>query len=167
MTRLMVRRTRELSSATRIEIVSSIASAILLTAVIAWIYGGSINRLQIAGAVVVLLWTGVTLYRFGDRLRRPALDPATPCAEYYRRELELRRDHLGSLWLRHGPLALALLMFAGVVAGNGLPAFSRFARTLPFLAALGVWVAFGVRRRILQRRAIRDEWRELTTPSGN
>jgi hypothetical protein len=163
------RRTQELSARTRSEILISVGSALLLIGVVAW-------RLQIAhesllafGLAAAIAWVIVSLYLFRRRIwwhdaSRPDAVAAT-CLEYYRKELERRRDHLRSAWLWHGPLLLAALMLIAVLRGRPNIAFQPLRNALPLIILLAVWVGFGVWRRRIQARGLQREIDELV-PAG-
>lgn len=98
----MNRRTEELSSSTRSEILMSIGAALFLVGVVAL-------RLQIAhegllefGFAAAMAWVAISLYCFRHRIwRDPSRDAvAATGLEYYRGELERRRDHLRNGWWR-------------------------------------------------------------------
>lgn len=159
------RRTQELSSRTRSEILMSIGAALLLVGVVAW-------RLQIAhegllefGFAAALAWVGISLYRFRRRLWRKDLPRPDAVAatglEYYRAELERRRDHLRNEWLWHGPLFLASIIFIGVLTGRANLSFQPLRNILPLLVLLAAWTGFGVWRRRLQARDLQREIDEI------
>jgi hypothetical protein len=159
------RRTKELSSSTRSEILMSIVAALLLVGVVAW-------RLQIAhegllefGFAAAAAWGAISLYCFRRRIwrsdtsRRDAV--AATGLEYYRTELERRRDHLRNEWLWHGPLALASVIFLAVLTGRANIAFRPLRNILPLLVLLAAWTAFGIWRRRLQAKDIQREIDEI------
>ena len=162
------RRTQELSARTRSEILFSIGSALLLIAVVAW-------RLQIAhesllafGLAAAVAWVILSLYWFRRKIRwrdtaRPDAVAAT-CLEYYRKELERRRDHLRSAWLWHGPLLLAALILIAVLKGRTNIVFQPLRNALPLIGLLAAWVGFGMWRRRIQSRGIQREIEELAPP---
>jgi hypothetical protein len=156
---------QELSLHTRSEILMSIASALLLVGVLAW-------RLQIAhesllelGLAAAIAWIIISLYSFRRRIwwratsRRDAV--AATCLEYYRTELERRRDHLRNVWLWHGPLLLASIILIAVLRGRANIAFQPLRNALPLIILLAAWVGFGIWRRHLQARSLQREIDEL------
>jgi len=159
------RRTEELYSSTRSEILMSIGAALLFVGVMAWRFAPAYDRLQELGFAAVLAWAVISLYRFRHRIWRQ--DPSRPDAvaatglEYYRGELERRRDHLRNGWLWHGPLFLACLILIAVLMGKPFPGFQRLRSVLPLVALLAVWTGFGLRRRHLQARELQREIDEL------
>ena len=81
--------------------------------------------------------------------------------EYYRRELEQRRDHLRSTWLWNGPLVLACLILAGIVGGRAFAGLERFRSSLPLIALLVIWTAYGLWRRRRQAGELQREIDEM------
>jgi hypothetical protein len=81
--------------------------------------------------------------------------------EYYRRELERRRDHLKKAWLWHAPLFLACLVF---VVSKVYPNFERLKNALPFIILLAIWIVIGIGLRRREDKALRTEIAELDTP---
>ncbi len=161
------RRTEELSSRTRSEILMSIGAALLLVGVVAW-------RLEIAhegllkfGLGAAIAWIGISLYCFRRRIwrrdtsRRGAV--SATCLEYHRTELERRRDHLRNVWLWYGPLFLASIIFIAVVTGSRNIAFQPLRNVLPLIALLVAWTGFGIWHRRLQAKDIQREIDEIAT----
>src|SRR5262249_37012935 len=151
--------TEELYSSTRSEILMSIGAAVLLVAVMAWRFAPSFGQLQWVGFAAVLVWVAISRYRFRRRLSRA--DAATTGLEYYRQELERRRDHLRNEWLWHGPLALAcVLLVATMLQKTGL-GFDRLTSAVPLIVLLVAWTVFGIRRRLIQARNLQREIDEI------
>src|SRR5579864_649911 len=105
---ILNRRTEELSSSTRSEIVMSMGAALLFVGVMVWRFAPTYERLQEVGFGAVVAWVVISLYLFRRRIwgRRPPRPDAAAatCQDYYRQELEQRRGHLRNAWLWHGPL---------------------------------------------------------------
>jgi hypothetical protein len=157
------RRTEELSSSTRSEILMSIVAAVLFVGVMAWRFAPSYNRLHELGFVAVIAWVVISLYWFRRRIwRRDVSRPDAAAAtglEFYRKELERRRDHLRNGWLWHGPLLLAsVILTAILISGKALQPFRN---VLPLVVLLTVWTAFGFRRRLRQARELQREIDEM------
>jgi hypothetical protein len=163
---LVNRRTEELSSRSRSEILMSIGSAVLLFAVLGWRLAAAHEEQLEVGFAAVLVWVAVSLYGFRRRIwRRAAPRPdavASSGLEYYRAELERRRDHLRNEWLWHGPLFLAAIILAALFTGKRHLAFQPLRNVLPLLVLLALWVGFGLWRRRLQARQLQREIDELT-----
>ena len=157
------RRTAELSSSTRSEIVMSMDAALLFVAVMVWRFAPTYERLQEVGSAAVIAWVVISLYLYrrriwGRRHSRPDAAAAT-CLEFYRKELERRRDHLRNPWLWHGPLFLAcMILIAILIRGN---AFQPLRNVLPLVVLLAVWTGFGVWRRYRQARELQREIDEI------
>jgi hypothetical protein len=159
------RRAEELSSSTRSEILMSIGAALLFVGVVAWRLGPAHGRLQEVGLAAVIAWAVISLYWFRRRIWRR--NPARPDAiaatglEYYRKELEQRRDHLRNAWLWHGPLFLACMILIVVLTGKAFTGPERLRSVLPLVVLLAVWTAFGVTRRLRQARELQREIDEI------
>lgn len=157
------RRTEELSSSTRSEIVMSMGAALLFVAVMVWRFAPTYERLQEVGFAAVIAWVVISLYRFRSRIwaRRPSRPDAAAatCLEYYRKELERRRDHLRSAWLWHGPLFLACATLIVILIRG--KAFQPFRNVLPLIVLLAVWTGFGIWRRHRQAKELQREIDEI------
>jgi hypothetical protein len=162
--RIVNRRAEALSASTRSEILMSIGAAVLFVAVMVWRFGPLDSRLFQAGFVAVAVWVGISLFRFRrwaarDRPRADAV--ASTGVEYYRQELERRRDHLRNEWVWHGPLLLACFMLIAIVAGRAYPGMSRLWSVLPLIVVLLAWTVFGLVRRLRLAKALQAEIDEL------
>jgi hypothetical protein len=159
---IVKRRTEELSSSTRSEILMSIGAALLFVAVVAWRIGQVHDRLPELGLGAVLAWVVISLYWFRHRIwRRNPSPPDTIAAtglEYYRKELERRRDHLRNGWLWHGPLFLACTVLVAILAAETFRGYQDLRNVLPLVVLLAVWTGYGTWRR---RRQARDLQREI------
>lgn len=159
------RRTWEIHSSTRSEIIMSISAALFFVAVMAWRFASAQDRLLQFGFIVVIAWVLVSLYWFRDRIWRqdpPRTDAvAATSLEYYRNELERRRDHLRNAWLWNGPVFLAFMIFVVTLAGKAFPGPQRLRDVLPFLVLLAVWTGVGFRRRRSQAKELQREIDEI------
>jgi hypothetical protein len=159
------RRTEELSSSTRSEILMSIGAALLFVGVVAWRLAPAHDRLQEVGFAAVIAWAVISVYWFRRRIWRRS--PARPDAiaatglEYYRKELEQRRDHLRNAWIWHGPLLLACMVLVAIWIGKTFPAFRRLRDVLPLVVLLVVWTGFGLTRRYGLARELQREIDEI------
>ncbi len=167
------RRTEELYASTRSEILISIGAALLLVGVTVLRFGQFRNPTEQIGCALVVVWVAATLYRLRGRIwRRPARADAAAAAgvDYYRRELERRRDHLRDAWLWHGPLFLACVILAGVWSGwsfrIGFRGGMGVDRVTPLVVLLALWVGYGLRRRLRQARELQREIDELARGGG-
>jgi hypothetical protein len=157
------RRTRELVSTTRSEILSSIGAALFFGIVVAWRFAGEQDRLVQYGCAAVVLWAAITIFRFRLSIRPNMSQPdffASTGVEHYRTELFRRRDHLRSAWVWHGPLWLAGIVSMAALAGRVVP--GRLWDALPVLLLLAGCAAIGVRRRLRQAAELQHEIEELT-----
>jgi len=128
----------------------SIGAALFFLVVVPWRLAAEMGRVPMVGLIAAVVWVLISLYWFRDRIWRkePARDAlAAPGLEYYRRELERRRDHLRNAWLWHGPLIVACVFFVAIVAGRAYPGIERLSSVLPLVALLVVWTGYGIHRR--------------------
>jgi hypothetical protein len=161
---ILKQRTERLYSSTRSEILMSIAAAVLFVGVMAWRLGPAHDGLEQVGFAAVIVWVIVSLYWFRYRIRRRPPRPDAPAAaglEYYRAELERRRDHLKNEWLWHGPLFLACVTLVAILTRHVFSGFQPLRNVLPLLVLLAVWTGFGFWRRLRQARELQREIDEL------
>jgi hypothetical protein len=159
------RRTEELSASTRAEIWMSIGAAVLFVGVMAWRLRPAHAGLLVAGFGAIVVWVAISLYRFrrwAGRERSRADAVAASGLEYYRRELERRRDHLRNEWVWHGPLLLACFVLIALVADRAYPGVERLWSVLPLVVVLLVWAIFGIVRRRRMANALQAEIDELS-----
>jgi divalent metal cation (Fe/Co/Zn/Cd) transporter len=159
------RRTEELSSSTRSEILMSVGAALLFVAVMAWRFAPIHDRLLEVEFAAVVAWAVISLYWFRRRIWRR--NPASPdalaatCLEYYCKQLEQRRDHLRNAWLWNGPLFLACMILIAVLLRKAFPGMERLPTVLPLFVLLAVWAAFGLTRRLRQAGDLQREIDEI------
>ena len=160
---IMQRRTEELYSSTRSEILMSIGAALLFVGVMAWRLAPAVERLQQLGFAAAMVWVVISLYRFRRRIWTRHSSPPDAIAatglQYYRRELEQRRDHLRRAWLWHGPLILAILI--AILTGNAFSGYQPLRNVLPLVVLLAVWTGFSLTRRHRQARELQREIDEI------
>jgi hypothetical protein len=142
-----------------------IGAALLFVGVMAWRFAPTHNRLQELGFAAVIAWVVISFYRFRHRIwrRDPSrLDAVVATGlEYYRRELERRRDHLRNAWLWHGPLFLACVILIAILIERAFPGSERLRNVLPLVVLLAVWTGFGFRRRRRQAKELQREIDEI------
>jgi len=159
------RRTLAVYSSTRSEIIMSIGASFFFIAVMAWRFASAMDRLLQFGFIAIIAWILVSLYWFRDRIWSQNLPPrdavAATSLEYYRKELERRRDHLRNAWLWNGPVFLASMILCVTLAGKAFPGPQRLRSVLPLLILLAVWTAAGFRRRWRQARELQREIDEI------
>jgi hypothetical protein len=164
------RRTEELYSSTRSEILMSLLAAIVFVGVMAWRLAEIPAGWQQVGFAAAIAWVLISLYWFRRRIWRqpPARADATAASglEYYRLELAQRRDHLRREWIWHGPLFLACLILAAILAGRTFSGYRPPYDVLPLIVLLAVWTGYGLARRLRQARELQREIDELERP-GN
>jgi hypothetical protein len=162
---LITRRMRDLRARTRMEIIFSIVAGMFFAVIAGWRILSAQDLFQQAGVGLVVIWILISAYRFRayiwQRDPRPADALAAPAAEHYRRELEIRRDHLRNIWIWNGPLVLALLFFLITLGRAVYPHLEQLVKAIPFLTALLVWLIFTTRQRRRQVREIEEEIQEL------
>lgn len=160
------RRTWELFSTTRSEIITSIAAALFFASVMAWRFAPERNRLVQFGCAGVIAWAAVTVFRYRGSIRRNAPQPdalARTGLEHYRAELLRRRDHLRSAWIWHGPLLLACIFSAAILTARIVP--GRLWDALPVFLLLAGWAVIGIKRRHKQAADLQQEIDEITAVS--
>jgi hypothetical protein len=158
------RRTEGLYASTRSEILMSIGAALLLAGVMAVRFAPYREPLLLPVLAAIVVWVAASLVWFRGRIFHrdpPRPDTAAPGIEYYRRELERRRDHLRNGWVWNGPLFLACLMLAVTLTGRKFLGFDRFASALPLVAVLVLWTAYSFRRRRLLAKELQREIDDL------
>jgi hypothetical protein len=163
--KLIKRRTGELYSRTRVDILLSICAALCLPLMMLARYPALVGLPQQIGFAAVGAWIAVSVYRFRDRIWRSSPEPvdavAASSVQFYRKELERRRDHLRNAWIWHGPLFLACTVFVATIVGTVFPNVQRMRNALPFVVLLVIWTSinFVMRRRVAN--AIQAEIDEL------
>ena len=164
--RIHRRRTWELFSTTRSEVIGSIAAALFFAAVVAWRFAPERDPLVLFGCAGVIVWAAVTAFRFRYSIRRDTPLPdafARTGLEHYRAELLRRRDHLRSAWIWHGPLLLACILSAATLAKRIVP--GRLWDALPVFLLLAGWAAIGIKRRFRQAAELQQEIDEISGAS--
>ena len=157
------RRTSELFSTTRSEIISSIGAALIFASIMAWRFAPERDRLVLFGCAGVILWAAVTVFRFRNSIRRYTPQPdalARTGLEHYRVELLRRRDHLRSAWIWHGPLLLACILSAATLTKRIVP--GRLRDTLPVFLLLAGYAVIGIKRRVRQAAELQQEIDEIS-----
>ena len=157
------RRTWELFSTTRSEIISSIGAALFFAGIVAWRFAPERDRLVLFACAGVIVWAAVTVFRFRDSIRRHVPQPgalARTGLEHYRAELLRRRDHLRSAWIWHGPLLLACILSTATLTKRIVP--GRLWDALPVFLLLAGWAVIGIKRRVRQAAELQQEIDEIS-----
>jgi hypothetical protein len=155
------RRAEQLFVSTRWEILMSLAAPLFFIAVLVWRLPPAGFPLQPLGLAAAALWIALTLFLQRQHIWGAAPDAASTGLAYYRRELEVRRDHLRNAWLWHGPLLVALIFLSATFAGAAFPGSDRFRNATPLLAVLVLWIVVGIIRRRRQAAGIQREIDEI------
>jgi hypothetical protein len=155
------RRAEQLFVSTRWEILMSLAAPLFFIAVLVWRLPPAGFPLQPVGLAAAALWIALTLFLQRQHIWGAAPDAASTGLAYYRRELEMRRDHLRNAWLWHGPLLVALIFLAATFAGAAFPGGDRFRNAAPLLGVLALWIVVGIIRRRRQAAGIQREIDEI------
>jgi hypothetical protein len=161
--RIRRRRTWELFSTTRSEIISSIGAALFFVSIVAWRFAPERDRLVQLVCIAVIVWAAVTVFRFRSSIWRPTPRPgalARTGVEHYRAELLRRRNHLRSAWIWHGPLLLACILSAATFTKGIVPV--RLWDALPVLLLLAAWSVIGIKRRVRQAAELQQEIDEIS-----
>ena len=163
--RFVNRRTQELYSSTRSEVMVCIGAALLFVAVLAWRFASAQDRFLQLGYFAAVAWILISVYWFRRRIWREAAPDGDARAatglEYYRNELERRRNHLRNEWLWHGPLVLACMALIGVLMGKAFVGMERLRNTTPLAVLLAAWTVVGIRNRLRQARELQREIEEI------
>jgi len=155
-------RTEQLHASTRSEILMSIGATLLLVCVTLLRFGPARNPTEEVGCGLIVVWLAITLCRLRSRIWGPVRpDAAATGVEYYRQELERRRDHLRDAWLWHGPLFLACLILAGVWSGWRFLSYTTLYRVLPLVTLLAIWTGYGLWRRLRLAKELQREIDEI------
>lgn len=160
--RIHGRRTRELFSTTRSEIIGSIGAALFFAGVVAWRFAPERDRLVQVGCAGVMVWAAITAFRFRYSIGRQATRPealARSGLEHYRAELLRRQGHLRSVWIWHGPLLLACMVSAATLAKRIVP--GRLWGAAPVFLLLAGCAVIGIRRRLRQAVELQREIDEI------
>lgn len=163
---LLNRRTRELDSTTRAEIITSLCAALFFIAVLVWeepvLLG---DRIALFGFAAVVIWVLISLCCFRDRIWRNGQQRKYALAmtglDYYRESLEHRRDHLRSAWLWSGPLFLACAISVAILLWKKISVRGGTGRALPLVLLLAIWTGFAIARRRRQASELEREVQEI------
>ena len=153
-------------SRARLEALSTIIIGIIPCVVFAWSFARAHEMLARMGWGLLSLCGIYAAYHAYKWIwpRNLAQDAAiSTCLEFYRRELERRRDYLRYRWWRLG-LPFVLLGMAMVIVGTGAQNASPhpLLNTLPFFVVLAIWaVAFFALKKKLGAENLQQEIEEL------
>lgn len=156
----------ERQSKARLEAHVSVVIGLICSVFFAWACTRAHAELARAGWGLLSLWgiyAAYYAYRWVWPQDVPEDAPISTCLEFYRRELEKRRDHLRHRWWRSG-LPFAFLGMTMVVVGTGAQNAppNPLMNALPFLLVLAIWVvAFLTIKKKLGRENIHKEIEEL------
>jgi hypothetical protein len=164
------RRTQELYSSTRSEILTSIGAALLFIGVMAWRFAPNYGPFQEVGFAAVIAWVVISVFLFRRRIWREHSRPDAVVVtglEYYRKELERRRDHLRNAWVWHGPLLLAFTILIAGLRGKAFSGFQPLRNVLPLIILLVAWTGFGLWCRLRQAKELQREIDEIELPGAS
>ena len=153
-------------SRARLEAGVSMIIGVVLCVFFAWTFTRAHTVLARLGWGLLSLWGINAAYHAYKWIwpRNLAQDAAiSTCLEFYRRELERRRDYLRYRWWRLG-LPFVLLGMAMVIVGTGAQNASPhpLLNTLPFFVVLAIWaVAFFALKKKLGAENLQQEIEEL------
>ena len=132
----------------------------------AWRMAPFHDRLPEIGFGAVLAWVVISLctgFATGSGGETPLPDAvAAAGAEYYRKELERRRDRLRNPWLWHGPLFLACAFCWRSWRRETFRGYQDLRNVLPLVVLLAVWTGYGVVRRRRQAVELQQEIDEMS-----
>ncbi|HEY7337693.1 MAG TPA: hypothetical protein VH639_22565 [Bryobacteraceae bacterium] len=153
-------------SKARLEARSSVIIGLVLSVFFAWTFTMAHTVLARTGWVLLSLWgiyAAYHAYKWVWPWNLPQDAPISTCLEFYRRELERRRDHLRRRWWRSG-LPFLLLGMAMVIVGTGAQNAPPhpLLNALPFILLFAIWaVALVFMNKKLGRENIQQEIEEL------
>jgi hypothetical protein len=139
---------------------------VVLCVFFAWTFTRAHTVLARLGWGLLSLWGVYAAYHAYKWIWPRSLPQDAPigtCLEFYRRELERRRDYLRYRWWRLG-LPFVLLGMAMVIMGTGAQNASPhpLVNTLPFFLVLAIWaVAFFALKKKLGAENLQQEIEEL------
>ena len=160
------RKALDRQSKARFEALSTIIFGIILCIVFAWSFARAHEMLARMGWGLLSLcgiYAAFHAYKWIWPRNLPEEAPISICLEFYRRELERRRDNTRR-WLKSGLpffLLLGMVMAAvGTGARNAPP--HPILNALPFFLVLAIWaVAFLLMRKKQERQNLQREIEEL------
>jgi hypothetical membrane protein len=153
-------------SKARLEALSTIILGIILCVVFGWSFARAHEMLARMGwglLSLCMIYAAYHAYKWIWPQSLPEEAPISTCLEFYRRELERRRDYLHRWWRSGLPLFLLLgMVMAGVGTGARNAPPHPLLNALPFFLILTIWaVAFLLMRKKLGRENLQQEIEEL------
>lgn len=159
------RKAQELQTKTRREFLANAAMSLALIAFCAWSFAKSNSGVQRTGFALAIAWSVIAQHPGYRRMRSATLagDAALASSlEFYRRELERRRDQFRQPWRWFlGPILIAIGSFLlpavmGVIRNPDL-----FPNMVPFLVLFSVWIAIFFTKTNREVRRLQREIDEL------
>ena len=153
-------------SKARLEALSTIIIGIILCVVFAWSFARAHEMLARMGwglLSLCMIYAAYHAYKWIWPQSLPEEAPINTCLEFYRRELERRRDYPPRWWRSGLPFFLLLgMVMAGVGTGARNAPPHPLLNALPFFLILAIWaVAFLLMRKKLGRENLQQEIEEL------
>jgi len=153
-------------SRARLEALSTIIIGIIPCVVFAWSFARAHEMLARMGWGLLSLcgiYAAYHAYKWIWPQSLPEEAPISTCLEFYRRELERRRDYVHRWWRSGLPFFLLLgMVMAGVGTGARNAPPHPLLNALPFFLILAIWaVAFLLMRKKLGRENLQQEIEEL------
>jgi len=159
-------RAQQRQSKARFEARLSIVIGLACSVFFAWTFTRAHEALARVGWVLLSLWgiyAAFHAYKWIRPQNLPQDAPINRCLEFYRSELERRRDYLRHRWSRSG-LPVCILGMVMVIVGTGAPKVSPhpWMNAIPFLGLLAVWaVALPFVKKKLGQENLQQEIEEL------
>jgi hypothetical protein len=156
------RKARALQAKSRREFLGNLTASLSLIAFSAWSFATSQDAIQRSGFALAIAWFLIAQYPAHKRLWSSKLagDAAlTTGVQFYRGELERRRDHFRYNWQWVlGPILLMIgsLLLPALRSVLKNPGLTR--NMVPFVALLAVWIAAFF---VIRNRAIREVKQEI------
>ena len=159
-------RAQQRQSKARFEARLSIVIGLACSVFFAWTFTRAHEALARMGWGLLSLWgiyAAFHAYKWIRPQNLPQDAPINRCLEFYRRELERRRDYLRHRWWRSG-LPFCILGMVMVIVGTGarkVPPHPLL-NAIPFLGLLAVWaVVFRFVKKKLGQENLQQEIEEL------
>jgi hypothetical protein len=145
---------------------TTITSALLVCAFFAWSFARTHEVLSRMGYALISLcgiFMAYSTYKWVWPSNLPADAPVSTSLEFYRSELERRRDYRRHIWLRTGLpfcfLGMAMIVVPALIAAFGAPRL--FLNMVPFFLLLTIWFVVFFRGKKRAQHKLQQEIDEL------
>jgi uncharacterized membrane protein YfcA len=150
----------------RLTAATTITSALLVCAFFGWSFARTHELVPRMGYALISLcgiFMAYSTYKWVWPSNLPADAPVSTSLEFYRSELERRRDYRGHIWLRTGLpfcfLGMAMIVVPALIAAFGAPRL--FVNMVPFFLLLVIWFVLFFRGKKRSQHKLQQEIDEL------